>query len=73
MVTYIRGTETRYVQIWAVSDIGSRVVRQLADRHEDERRTNGTRSRIFAVFIWLRIRWSDGMFWTQSSAFQLHE
>jgi len=41
-MTYIRGTETLYVQMWAVLNMGSRGVRQLTDRHEDERRTNGT-------------------------------
>jgi len=33
MVTYVRGTETRYVQILAVLDIGSWMVRKLTARH----------------------------------------
>ena len=55
-MTYICGIETRYVQMWATLNMGSREVRQLTDRHEDERSTNGSRSRILAVFIWLQIR-----------------
>jgi hypothetical protein len=63
MMTYIRGTETLYAQMWAVLIMGSWEVRQLTNRHENEGRTNGTkRSRMLAVFIRPRIKDSDGYF-----------
>jgi hypothetical protein len=57
MMTYIRGTETRHVQInVSCFEHGFSRVRQLTDLHKDERTTNETPSGMLAVFIWLRIR-----------------
>jgi hypothetical protein len=60
--------------MWAVLNVGSRGVRQLTDRDEDERTTNEyTEVESWLVFIGSRIRFSYGIFWTQLSAFQLHD